>query len=229
MSEDLWPTPPAPEIPDGFPRAWVEFVDPDDASQVFRCDLTWLTSRWQCIFGNGCPGIYASRPDDGCCTLGAHFSEEEDEQRVRSWAERLTPELWEHMAEVGEDWARDVADEDEDGNPTVERATRLVDGACVFRNSADFPGGSGCALHHLADREGVPFTETKPDVCWQLPIRRLFREVERNDGTSYTEVTIGEYVRSGWGPGATTSTGTAPPTRRHIPPPSRSTAPTPPN
>jgi hypothetical protein len=43
--------------------------------------------------------------------------------------------------------------------------------------------------------------ETKPDVCWQLPVRRSFREVERPDGTSYTEVTIAEYDRRGWGPG----------------------------
>ena len=38
-------------------------------------------------------------------------------------------------------------------------------------------------------------------MCWQLPIRRTFRNVERQDDTSYTEVTIGEYDRRGWGPG----------------------------
>ena len=38
-------------------------------------------------------------------------------------------------------------------------------------------------------------------MCWQLPIRRTFRDVERQDGTSYTEVSIGEYDRRGWGPG----------------------------
>jgi hypothetical protein len=38
-------------------------------------------------------------------------------------------------------------------------------------------------------------------VCWQLPIRRTFRTIERQDDTSYTEVTIGEYDRRGWGPG----------------------------
>ena len=50
-------------------------VDPDDADQIFRCDLTWLTSRWKCIFGEGCRGLYADRPHDGCCTLGAHFAD----------------------------------------------------------------------------------------------------------------------------------------------------------
>ena len=31
-------------------------------TQVFRVDLTWLTSSWTCIFGRGCHGIYADRP-----------------------------------------------------------------------------------------------------------------------------------------------------------------------
>lgn len=200
------------EVADGFPRLWVEFTDPADEEQVLRCDLTWLTSRWTCLFGAGCPGIYPGRPDDGCCTLGAHFSEPEDEQRVAGWVARLGTDLWQHAGLSGtdddgsawtarEDWAVEVVEEDEDGTEVVERATRRHDGACIFLNRPGFPGGAGCALHHLADREGVPFTLTKPDVCWQLPIRRLFREVERGDGTSYTEVTIGEYVRSGWGPG----------------------------
>ena len=51
-----------PEVLIGFPRAFVEFSDPADSGQVFRCDLTWLTSRWACIYGEGCRGIYADRP-----------------------------------------------------------------------------------------------------------------------------------------------------------------------
>ncbi|MBK5216931.1 MAG: hypothetical protein JJE02_05045, partial [Propionibacteriales bacterium] len=70
------------EVSVDFPRAFVEFANPDDATEVFRCDLTWLTSRWTCIFGSGCNGIYTTSPDAGCCTLGAHFADEEDHQRV---------------------------------------------------------------------------------------------------------------------------------------------------
>ncbi len=61
--------------------------------------------------------------------------------------------------------------------------------------------GAGCALHGLALEQGRNPLETKPDVCWQLPIRRLYREVERQDGSTYTEVTITEYDRRGWGAG----------------------------
>lgn len=189
-----------PEVDLDFPRAWIEFLDPADDNQMFRCDLTWLTSAWTCIFGRGCRGIYADSPTSGCCTLGAHFSDKDDRKRVAAWAERLDDDLWEKRGQALDKHGRLPTKgwtEDEDG----DLKTRVVDGACIFHNSEDFAGGYGCALHHLAAREGVSFVETKPDVCWQLPIRRTFREVTRQDETSYTEVSIGEYDRRGWGPG----------------------------
>jgi hypothetical protein len=199
-----------PEVDLVFPRAWVEFTDPADDEQVFRCDLTWLTSAYTCIFGQGCPGIYADAPDVGCCTLGAHFADADDEARVASYVAQLTPADWQfHPVNEGEDRGVETADwvdVDEDG----ERKTLAVeyDGqqACVFHNRKDFApagggGGAGCALHGLALRQGRNPVETKPDVCWQLPIRRLFRTVERADDTSYLEVTITEYDRRGWGAG----------------------------
>ncbi|MFX4273855.1 hypothetical protein ACQBAR_03005 [Propionibacteriaceae bacterium Y1685] len=183
-----------PEVLLPFPRAWVEFVDPSDEGQTFRCDLTWLTSRWQCIFGGGCQGIYADRPESGCCTLGAHFADEDDEKRVRKEVKKLTKKNWQRKPQAKHDgWI----ETDEDG----ARKTRVVDGQCIFFNDRDFPGGYGCALHHLANEQGRDFVETKPDVCWQLPLRRSYREVTRADDTSYLEISIGEYVREGWGPG----------------------------
>ncbi|TIC89236.1 hypothetical protein E8D34_01735 [Nocardioides sp. GY 10113] len=193
-----------PEVDLDFPRAFVEFANPDDADEVFRCDLTWLTSSFVCIFGQGCRGIYADSPDTGCCTLGAHFSDAEDEQRVAGFVAQLTEDDWQfHPGRRvrTSDWV----ETDEDG----ERKTLAIDvdgqGACIFHNRTDFVspsgGGAGCALHGLALRQGRNPLETKPDVCWQLPIRRTFRQVERPDGTEYTEVGIGEYDRRGWGPG----------------------------
>ncbi|MCX6413872.1 MAG: hypothetical protein NTU77_04615, partial [Actinobacteria bacterium] len=153
-----------PEVHLDFPRQWVEFLDPADDGQLIRADLTWLTSRWTCIFGNGCQGIYADRPDAGCCALGAHFSEKADEKRVRGWVEKLDESLWQRI-DTGrkKGWV-----EKEDG----ATKTRVVGDACIFHNDRDFAGGYGCALHHLAAREGVSFVETKPEVCWQLPLRR---------------------------------------------------------
>ena len=191
-----------PEVLLPFPRAFAEFSDPDDAEQVFRCDLTWLTSRWSCIFGQGCPGIYADRPDDGCCTLGAHFSDAEDEARVAAAVDRLAADQWQHRVEADVGGWVELEDEDTVAEGAERaRKTRIVDGACIFLNRPGFPGGAGCALHHLAVAQGSEVTETKPDVCWQLPIRRQYRTVTRSDDTSYLEVSIGEYGREGWGPG----------------------------
>jgi hypothetical protein len=178
-----------------FPRSWVEFADPTDDSQRFRCDLTWLASSWGCIFGSGCKGIYADRPNDGCCTLGAHFSDKADELRVRSFVRRLGPADWQWHAVASRKNA--WVETDAEG----ERKTAIHEGACVFLNRPGFSGGAGCALHGWALRNGRHPLETKPDVCWQLPVRRLFREVERSDHTAYTEVTITEYDRRGWGEG----------------------------
>ncbi|MFC7217009.1 hypothetical protein ACFQLX_02310 [Streptomyces polyrhachis] len=179
-----------------FPRAWVEFPDPADEDQVFRCDLTWLTSRWSCVFGQGCQGIEAGRAADGCCTLGAHFSDKDDEKRVAGYVKQLTPELWQYHAE-GTSSKKGWIELDEDG----ERKTRRVDGACVFNNRPGFAAGTGCALHLLALRQGREPLETKPDVCWQLPIRRTYDQVTRPDDTQVLVVSISEYDRRGWGPG----------------------------
>jgi hypothetical protein len=184
-----------PEVPLDFPRAWVEFDDPSDETQRYKCDLTWLASRWTCIFGAGCKGIYADRPDDGCCTLGAHFSDKADEKRVRSFVKLLGPQDWQfHSAGSRRNaWI----ETDEEG----ERKTAVHEGACIFLNRPGFTGGAGCALHGWALRNGRHPLETKPNVCWQLPVRRLFREVNRSDDSTYTEVTITEYDRRGWGAG----------------------------
>jgi len=201
------PQPPAPELSLDPPRTWLEFPDPepgpenddpeaqdDGPDQVFRCDLTWLTSSWTCIYGRGCAGIYADRPHDGCCTLGAHFADEEDEQRVAGGVADLDPASWQYAKDGRSGgWT----EQDAEG----ARKTRVVDGACIFLNRPGFTGGDGCALHKLAlDTDRDPL-ELKPDVCWQLPIRRSYRNVERPDGTSYLEVTISEYDRRGWGAG----------------------------
>ena len=183
------------EVPLDFARAWVEFADPEDPEQVFRCDLTWLTSRWTCVFGRGCHGIRPGRASDGCCTLGAHWSDEDDRSRVTGHAARLTPQTWQfHRQGTG---PKGISEPDDDG----EHRTRRVDGACIFLNRPGFPGGEGCALHTLALAEGKEPLETKPDVCWQLPIRRTYDWIDRPDDTRYLQVSIGEYDRRGWGPG----------------------------
>ncbi|MFX0538454.1 hypothetical protein ACQBAT_02260 [Ornithinimicrobium sp. Y1847] len=186
------------------PRAWAEFTDPAEPAQRVRVDLTWLTSRWQCLYGAGaCPGIDAGEPDAGCCTLGAHFTDADDLARVRAVVESLGPDEWQ-LRDPGleEGWLveHEPGDEDTGGTPGPG-ATRVLDGACIFLNRPGFPAGAGCALHQHAVAEGLEPLTTKPDVCWQLPVRRTYRDVEEMDGSSYLEITITEYDRRAWGPG----------------------------
>lgn len=86
------------EIKPGFARDWVEFTDPNDPEEIFKCDLTWLTSYWTCIYGDGCKGVFENRPNAGCCTEGAMYSDEDDEERVRKAAADLTPEMWQYLS-----------------------------------------------------------------------------------------------------------------------------------
>jgi hypothetical protein len=190
------PDDPLQEVPLDFAREWVEFPDPTDPEHVIRADLTWLTSAWTCIFGRGCAGVVEGRPDDGCCSHGAFFTDDDDRSRVAAAVAELSDDDWQ-LAAVGRgEWT----EEDADGDGSSLK-TRVVDGACVFLNRPGFPGGAGCALHRMALRSGVHPLTTKPDVCWQLPVRRSQEHVERPDGTRVLVSTIGEFDRRGWGPG----------------------------
>src|SRR5579859_3591824 len=151
-----------PEVDPAFPREWRDIPDQAGRARVYRCDLTWLTSRWNCVYGNGCPGT--RKEHQGCCTVGAHWSGRADRDRVLAAAARLPPELWQ-FHEIGRAEGVASADHDDDGR------TRIVDGACVFLNRNGFAAGPGCALHLLALAEGRQPLETKPDVCWQIPLR----------------------------------------------------------
>jgi hypothetical protein len=182
-----------PEVSLDFPRQWVEFTNPEDDEEIFRCDLTWLLSSWTCIFGSGCHGIVKNRADDGCCSHGAFYSEKSDEKRVDKFARQLTEDEWQYRKQGLKGGISEV----EDG----KRRTRRLNGACIFLNRPGFAAGQGCALHLHALNVGLHPLETKPDVCWQLPVRRTYDWIKRPDDTKVLVTTIGEYDRRGWGTG----------------------------
>ena len=185
------------EVDPDLPRDFLEFVDPADAGKVIRADLTWLMSSWTCIYGAGCHGVIEGRADDGCCSHGAFYSDEADEQRVEHFAQQLKKKHWQY-ADIGRRLGISETDELEG---EAARKTRTVDGACVFLNRPGFAGGEGCALHALALRTGLHPLDTKPDVCWQLPVRRVEEILERPDETTVLRITLGEFDRRGWGTG----------------------------
>ena len=181
-----------------FPREWIEFTDPGNADHLIRADLTWLLSRWTCIFGRGCHGILPGRAGDGCCSHGAFFTDEDDEKRTRKAAKLLTPETWQHYRRGFSNYTEmDTVD----GKNEARRTATRPDGPCVFLNDADFPGGGGCALHGQALRDGRHPLEYKPDVCWQLPVRRDQEWTNRADDSKVLVTVLAEFDRRGWGEG----------------------------
>ena len=182
----------------GPAREWVTFPDPVEEGRTWQVDVTFLLSSWQCIFGCGCQGIWTEPTPElehGCCTYGAHFSDKADRDHVVRAARKLTADEWQ-FAKVGrKKGVYKKAGKNDDGSPDWQ--TRVVQDACIFLNRPEFPAGAGCALHLHALNTGGHFSDFKPEVCWQLPLRRI--DDEQDDGTVVSRLT--EFAREGWGEG----------------------------
>ena len=155
-------------------------------------DVTFLTSNWTCIFGNGCQGVLTGPAPElvqGCCSYGAHLVNKKDARRVEKAAATLTPDEWQNHGTK-----KAVIHENKSG----ETVTRLVDDACIFLNKPDFPGGVGCAFHIAAMNRGVDHMTLKPEVCWQLPLRR---EDAVDDDEGHVTSVIRQWDRRHWGKG----------------------------
>ncbi len=166
------------EVPDA-PAPADAFVEIDRGAVVWRFERAFLRSNWTCLFGRGCQGILPEPAADlqqGCCSLGAHFGDGEpgraEAMQISAYAALLDDDQWQHAHE-GRDGAAGGIFGD------AERThTRVVDGACVFLNRPGFEGGVGCALHVAALAAGESPIEWKPSVCWQLPLRVDWREID---------------------------------------------------
>lgn len=171
---------------------WVRFDD-EDEDRTWAFDVTFLTSSWSCIFGAGCQGVLTGPAADlvqGCCSYGAHFIDEDDVARVERAAATLTADEWQF---IDEGRRGGIVETNDDGDVV----SRLVDDACIFLNRPGFPTGPGCAIHYAAVARGTSYVETKPEVCWQLPLRRD----EAVDDAGHVTTTITQWDREHWGGG----------------------------
>lgn len=178
-----------------------------------------------------CQGIDPDQPQGGCCTHGAFLSDETDRKQLRDAVAKMDPKFWQlRPAELettlpsadayfpldsDEINAADAAyrsyplepwlewDELENDAGEMEPAlkTKLVAGNCIFANRPGWATGPGCAIHQWALATDADLTVVKPEVCWQLPLRRLEAYEERADGVEILRTTITEYERRGWGNG----------------------------
>lgn len=170
---------------------WFSFEDLK-RERTWMFDVTFLESNWICIFGNGCQGVLTGPTPElvqGCCSYGAHFVDEKDRRRVERAAKRLTADQWQFKSK-GKNGTTRV-------KKNGEMVTRLVQNACIFLNRPDFPRGAGCALHVMAIDNEESYIPLKPEVCWQLPLRR--DEEVQDDGHVITR--ISQWDRRDWGPG----------------------------
>jgi hypothetical protein len=184
-------------------------IQPDEYVEIVRSGTVWrferefLESNWTCLFGRGCKGILdhdATDLNQGCCSLGAHFGDgaagEAEAMNVAAYAAVLTPEQFQYHAVANA--THDPGTNGEANGIFGDRErthTRVVDGACIFLNRPGFSGGEGCALHIAALAFGESPTEWKPSVCWQLPLRIDWEEVDAD-----TEIaTVRRWTRTDWG------------------------------
>ena len=190
-----------PEVDLVFPRAWVEFVNPADESEVMRCDLTWLTSRYTCIFGQGCHGIYKTVA--GRRLLHPRRALRRQGRREAGGGVRR-PARRDALAAQ----ARGQA-----AHPGLDRQGR--------RGRAEDPGRRGRRPGgvHLPQPPGLPprcrlcaaraglrpgaRTRSRPSPTCAGSCRSGAPSAPSSARTArrYTEVSIQEYDRRGWGPG----------------------------
>ena len=134
----------------------------------------------------------AGRPNDGCCTLGAHFSDKADRKRVEKWVNRLTPELWQNFVPGQDGWVM----KDDDG----DKQTRTYGGGCIFLNSPDFEGGGGCALHNLAVAKGVKPLRSSQTCVGNCRFDELSRSVRTRTGRNCPSSSLANLTAAGGAP-----------------------------
>ena len=218
-----------PEVDLVFPRAFVEFVDPDRRRPgvPLRPDLADVAAT-TASSARAARASTRTSPDVGCCTLGAHFADKDDEKRVadvRRPARRRR--LWQFRParqegqEGGLDRRRRRGRAQDPGrrarrpvgvhlpqphrlrtSAPAARCTRWRSSRAATRSRPSRTSAGSC-------RSGVPSAPSSARTARRTPRSR----------SASTTAAAGARA-------ATTSTGTAPATPRRTPRPSRSTSPT---
>ena len=122
---------------------WVSFED-EDEERTWVFDVTFLTSNWTCIFGNGCQGVLTGPAPElvqGCCSYGAHLVDKKDARHVEKVAATLTRR---GVAEP-RDARRAVIHTNKHGETVTRLRRRTPASSSTARAS---PPGPGCALPH---------------------------------------------------------------------------------
>ena len=175
------------------PLEWVTFPAEEPDLQ-YRVNVSFLLSNYQCIFGRGCQGLLnrGARPDVACCERGVTFFDEADFERISSRVEQLTSEDCDHIDHIR---SRGWYQSSSAGRPYK---TRKLGDACIFANrNGGAAGKPGCAFHHLAGRLGIHHSETKPFICWTVPINFTYESADEPGGR--TTLIVSAFTADAWG------------------------------
>lgn len=176
------------------PVEWLTFPAPDDPDRQYRVNVSFLLSNYQCIFGQGCQGTLNRYPsaDAGCCDRGVTFIDDDDFDHVAEMVGELTAEDCDNIEHVR---ARGWYVSSRSGKPYK---TRKLGSLCIFGNrTGGAAGKAGCAFHHLAARQGKHHSDTKPFICWSVPLNFSSEEPEEPGGPETTIVSA--FTADAWG------------------------------
>ena len=202
-----------PETPSTRPPHLGRIRRSPDPDQRFRVDLSWLCSSWTCIFGSGVQGHLCRPPGRRLLHLGAHFTDDERTSRGPGRRRRVDTEGSGRSGprrDLVRTRCRWAVDRDGRGRPQ----TKGQEGACIFLNSPGFAGGGGCALHttRVPHRSCTTHDEARCVLAVADPSLLSQRQASRR------HLLPGDHDHRVRPPrvgcGVTTSTGTAPRTRR---------------
>lgn len=99
---------------------------------------------------------------DSCCQYGCDVDLANANRLLGQYGEALE----QFIGRPKETWFHDDLRHDVDVPGGVYRRSRVVDGACVFRNTR----GRGCGIHAWCIDAGLDYHDIKPIVCWLFPI-----------------------------------------------------------
>ena len=164
-------------------------IEDETTQTTWQFETSFLSSNWQCIWGQGCKGILDEPAEElcqGCCSVGAELVDLDEARRVAALAAVFNPDRFQYATEAA---AGGVFSDETRTN------TRVIDGACIFLNRPGFSGGAGCALQLSAEDDDCSPIDYKPSVCWQLPIKIDWNP--RDDGGEVA--TLRAWKRRDWG------------------------------
>ena len=196
-----------PEVDLVFPRAFVEFAEPGRRGRgvALRPDLADVELHVH--LRPGLPGHLRRRPRRRLLHPRRPLRRQGRREAGRGLRRAARPPtLWQLQPRAARSKKSDWIETDDDG----ERKTRAVDvdgqQACVFHNRTDFApaeGGGAPGAPCTGWPCGRDATRWRPSPTCAGSCRSAARSAPSSvqDETSYTEVSIGEYDRRGWGPG----------------------------